>query len=233
MEFLPIFNSFKEKFESSLQNISKDYKELNQIIETIIQKEKELDKINRKIFSGKVSLFERKNENALKTLKIESVAKAKELYELYQEKDEKYFYSKVLSILNKNLTIADILHLYYSFDYFKKMVIQKVYEINSYDEIIKYSTNFDLYAMDLTNIIITGIPVFEESEIPRIISNKYRLCNVNVTENDLQEENLKNLLNKISLILRIKKIEDSPLSIEKIWFMTLVEKIITKESNNV
>ena len=113
------------------------------------------------------------------------------------------------------------------------MVIQKVYEINSYDEIIKYSTNFDLYAMDLTNIIITGIPVFEESEIPRIISNKYRLCNVNVTENDLQEENLQNLLNKISLILRIKKIEDSPLSIEKIWFMTLVEKIITKESNNV
>ena len=112
------------------------------------------------------------------------------------------------------------------------MTIRKAYETNSYEEIIKYSSNFDLYAMDSTNIIITGIPVFEESNIPRIISNKYRIGSINVTEDELQEENLKNLLNKITLILRIKKIEESPLTVEKVWFMTWVEKMIAKESNN-
>ena len=233
LEFLPLINSFKEKYEKLLKNETKDYKELHKITETIIQKEKELDKINKKIIGSKHSLFESKSESTLNKLKIESVSKAKELYELYKEKDEKYFDSKVLSILNKNITVSDILHLYYSFDYFKKLEIQNSYEINSYDEIIKYSNNFDLYAMDSTNIVISSIPVFEESNIPEIIANKYRLCNINITEHELQEENLKNLLNKINLILRIKKIEESSLSVEKVLFITWVEKMVALESNNV
>ena len=122
--------------------------------------------------------------------------------------------------------------LYYSFDHFKKMSIQKAFEINSYDEIMEYSNSFDLYAIDSTNVIITGIPVFEETNLPRVISNKYRLCNINVNENDLEEDNLKSLLNKITLILRINKIEESSTTIEKIWFMTWVEKMISKESDN-
>ena len=169
LKFLPIINLFKEEFESLLSKETKDYKELNQFIESIEQKEKELDKINKKISGGKFPFFEIKNEKNIKLLKTESIAKTKELYELYKTYDEKYFISKVLSNLNKNITIADVLHLYYSFDYFKKMAIQKAYETNSYDEIIQYSNNFDLYAMDSTNIIITGIPAFEESNIPRII----------------------------------------------------------------
>ena len=169
----------------------------------------------------------------MKKLKIESVSKAKELYELYKEKDEEYFKTKVLAILNKNTTVSDVLHLYYSFDYFQKLEIQNSYEINSYDEIIKYSNDLDLYAMDPTNIVISDMSIFEEMNIPKIIANKYKLCNVNITENELQEENLKNLLNKINLILRIKKIEESSLSVEKILFITWVEKMVAMESSNV
>lgn len=233
LDFYPLLTSFKEKYGKLLQDESKDYKDLNKIKEVIVQKEKELDKITRKIIGSKIPLFEIKNENVLNRLKIESVSKAKELYELYKEHDEKYFNSKVISILNKNSTISDVLHLYYSFDYFKKLEIQNSYEINLYDEIMKYSNNFDLYAMDSTNVVISSIPIFEESNIPKIIANKYKLCNINITENELQEENLKNLLNKINLILRIKKIEESDLSVEKILFITWVEKLVAMESSNV
>ena len=120
LKFLPIFNLFKSEFESLLSTESKDYKELNHVKESIEQKEKELEKINKKIFGGKIPFFEIKNENKIKQLKTESIVKTKELYELYKAYDEKYFYSKVLSNLNKNITISDVLHLYYSFDYFKK-----------------------------------------------------------------------------------------------------------------
>jgi len=232
LEFLPIFNAFKEQFAPLLEREFKDYKELNKIEDSIEEKEKELEKLNKKIFGGKFPFFETKNENDIKLLKTESVLKTKELYELYRDYDEKYFNSKILAVLNKNITVSDILHLYYSFDYFKKLAIQKVYETNDYDEIIKYSSSFDLYAMDSTNIIITGVPVFEESDISRIISNKYRLSSIKVTEIDLQAENLKSLLNKITLMLRIRKIEQSSSSVEKIWFMTWVEKMINKESTN-
>ena len=87
--------------------------------------------------------------------------------------------------------------------------------------------------MDSTNVVISSIPLFDESNIPKIIANKYKLCNINVTEIELQEENLKNLLNKINLILRIKKIDESSLSVEKILFMTWVEKMVAMESSNV
>ena len=122
--------------------------------------------------------------------------------------------------------------MYYSFDYFKKLAIQKVYKITEYEEIIKYSNNFDLYAMDPTNIIITGVPIFEETDIPRIIANKYRLNNIIINENDLQPENLKPLLNKILLILRVNKVENSSSSIDKIWFMVQVEKLMAKENKD-
>ena len=232
LKFLPVFNLFKTEFEPLLSQNIKEYKELEQINITIEQKEKELDKINRKILDGKFSLFESRKEKDVKALKTESIAKSNELYDLYKNYDEKYFYSKVLTNINKNMTISEVLNLYYSFDYFKKIAIQKAYETNSYDEIIQYSNSFDLYAIDSTNVIIAGIPVFEESNLSRIISDKYRLCNIKITENDLEEENLNSLLNKITLILRVNKIEESSTTLEKIWFMTWVEKMITLESDN-
>ncbi len=54
---------------------------------------------------------------------IDSVLKAKELYELYKKYDEAYFNEKVLSVLTSNMTISDVLNLYYSFDFYKKQEI--------------------------------------------------------------------------------------------------------------
>ena len=232
LEFTPLFDSFKEEYQALKDTNNKEYKGLKTVEEQIATKEKELDKLNRKIFGGRPGFFEFKSDNDLKHLKIDSVRKAKELYELYKEYDKEYFKERVLSILNSSITVADVLNLYYSFDYFKKLAIQKVYKITEYEEIIKYSNNFDLYAMDPTNIIITGVPIFEETDIPRIIANKYRLNNIIINENDLQPENLKLLLNKILLILRVNKIENSSSSIDKIWFMVQVEKLMAKESKD-
>lgn len=231
LDFTPLFNAFKEEYKPLIPTDKKaDYKGLKIVENQIENKEHELEKLNRKIFGGKPGFFEFKSDNDLKQLKLESVRKAKELYELYKEYDKEYFKDKVLAVLNNSLSISDLLNLYYSFDYFKKLAIQKVYEVTVYDDIIKYSNNFDLYAMDPTNIIITGVPVFEETNIPKIIANKYRLSNIKLSEDDLAPENLKGLLNKILLILRVNKIENSSTSIDKIWFMVQVEKIIATEN---
>ena len=188
--------------------------------------------MNKKIFSGRPGFFEFKSDNALKQLKAESVLKAKELYELYKKYDEEYFKDKVMAILDRTMAISDLLNLYFSFDYFKKLAIQKVYKINNYEDIIKYSEQFDLFAMNPTNIIITGVPIFADTDIAKIICNKYRLNNLKLEESDLSPDSLKQLLNKILLILRVNKIENSKTSLEKIWFIVEVEKIINKEKNS-
>ena len=55
---------------------------------------------------------------------------------------------------------------------------------------------------------------------------------IRLTEEDLSEDNLTTLLNKILLILRINKIENSKTTIEKIWFMCKVDKIVSTEEKN-
>lgn len=231
LDFLPLFKNFKEEY-SKLLDESTDKKnqstDLREIKITISKKEAELARINNKIFGTKTKFLNlRGNDN--RTLKIESVCKAKELYELYKIYDQEYFKSKVVEILDKTLTIDDLLNLYYSFDYFKKLAIKKVYKSDSYDEIVEYSEKFDKFANNLSNVVMPGVLVFEETNIVRNIANKYRLHSIRIQEGDLSSNNLDNLMNKISLILRINQINNSPLSVEKIWFIAEVQKIKNKD----
>ena len=150
--------------------------------------------------------------------------KAKELYALYKEYDEAYFNDEVMHVLSNTMTISDLLNLYYSFDYFKKIAIQNVYKLTNYTDVLKYSENFDLFAMNPNNVIIAGVPVFEDANIPRIICNKYRLSSIYIEEEDLVEDNLKPLQSKVSLILRTNRVENSSTTLEKIWFITKANK---------
>lgn len=232
LDFLPLFNNFKEEYSKLLTETSdKKYTGLKDIEDTIERKENELARINRKIFGGKISFLDFK-ANDSRALKIESVCKAKELHELYKIYDQEYFKSKVMLILDKTLTIADLLNLYYSFDYFKKLAIEKVYKSNSYDEIVEYSDKFDSFANNLSNVVMQGVLVFEDTNIVRNIANKYRLHGIKIEEADLDSNNLSNLMNKVSLILRVNLINNSSTSLEKIWFMTKVQEIKDKDNKN-
>lgn len=229
--FLPLFEDFKKEYKKEVDAKEKtEYKELKEVVDKIDDKEKELYKLNKKIFGGRPGFFEFKSDSNLKQMKINSVCIAKELYELYQKYDKAYFKDKVLQILNNTISIYDVLNLYYSYDYFKKITIQRVYNLGTYEEIEELSEKFDLYAMNPTNIIVNGLLVFSDTDIAKIIINKYRLSNIKLTLEELDPDNLDNLLNKILLILRINKINNSSTSANKIWFMTEVEKILSKES---
>lgn len=229
LEFLPLIKDFKDEYIKIVSDTTRsEYKGLREIRDTINKKEDELARINRKIFGGKTGFFDFKSGDP-KTLKIESIYKAKELYELYKIYDQEYFKDKVMLILDKTLSIADLLNLYYSFDQFKKLEIQKVYNITDYNDIISYSERFDSFAKNPMNIIVTGISVFDEVPIQKIIVNKYRLNNINIVEGDLNPENVNVLLNKILLIIRVWKIEHGSTTIDKIWFMVNVDQLIKKE----
>lgn len=232
LEFLPMINDFKTKYEKLIptSNNRESNKELSNIEGQIDDKGVKLERLNKKIFAGKSNLFGIKNPTALRQAKIDTVRLANEIYELYKIYDQEYIKSKILPILSDSLTMAEVLHLYYSFDYFKKLAIKKVFEVTKYDDLIKYSDNFDLFAMNPTNIIVNGVAVFEDSNLAKVIMNKYRLDNINLTEETLSSENLSDLISKIQLLLRIKEIEDSPTTVEKIWFMTQVEKFTLMES---
>ena len=236
IKFLPFFKDFKNEYEKQISSIDKTSgkgrgsNKLKTIESQISDKESKLTKLNKKIFTGDSGFFDFKSNVPQKQLKLDSIILAKELYALYEEYDKESFKEKVLSILNNFLTIPELLHLYYSYDYFKKKDIKRVFNLSSYDDVIELSESFDLFAMNPNNIIINGVSVFEENNIEKIIVNKYRLYNINITEDNMEPTELNELLNKIQFVLRVKEIENSPTTVEKIWFMVVVEKILAKEN---
>lgn len=228
-KFLPVINGFKTDFEKQIQTApagAKDRaKAQKNVLNQINDKESKLEKLNKRIFSINAGSLGFKENINLRQLKTDSVNIAKSLYDLYKTHEQNCFNEKVLSILNNSLTISDLLHLYYSFDYFKKVAIKKYFEITSYADIIKYSEEFDLFAMNPTNIVIDGVLLFEDNNLARVIINRYRLDNINLTEELLNPDDLEPLIRKIDLLLRVKIIEESESSVDKIWFIIQVNKI--------
>lgn len=236
IKFTPVIENFKKEYEKQIQKVetapSKGSSDKNSPNKTLKEteakislKENQLEKMNKKTFGGEPMLFDFSKGGALKKLKIDSIKLAKELYDLYKIYDQEYFKGKVMEVLNDSLTVSDLLHLYYSFDYFKKMAIQTAFNTTIHEEIVKYSDEFDLFAMNPTNIVVNGVAVFEETNISKIIMNKYRLDNINLNEENLNPDDLETLLNKILFLLRVNEIEKSSTTVEKIWFMAQVEKI--------
>lgn len=254
MKFLPLIDGFKDEYQKELTgdiNLSKAnvQKKIKDIHSEIDKKKAKIIKLNREIISksrhidetksiehGKnliniiIGKMESKNSEHLKQIKSDSVKLAQELYLLYKEYNREYINCKVFSILNRAFTVSELLQLYYSFDYYKKIAIKKIFEVTDYNKVNDYCEDFDLFAMNLNNVIIKGVSIFEENDIAKIIVNKYRLDNINISEEELTPESIGILLDKVNLILRINEIENSTTSVEKIWFMTQTEKLNKKEN---
>ena len=234
-KFIPVFTEFKTAYGNDIvesgKNTSKGgtSNKLKVIEAKINDRESRLEKINKKTIIQEFGFFKRNKNISNKQQKVDSIVLAKELYNLYKVYDEERFKEKILTTVNNFVTIPELLHLYYSYDFFKKKVIKKVFKLSSYDDILKYSEEFDLFSMNPNNVIINGVSVFEENTISKIIINKYRLDNINISEESLEVDNLNTLLNQIQFILRANEIERSETTVEKIWFMVEVEKIIELE----
>ncbi|MBO4245438.1 MAG: hypothetical protein J5892_01705 [Bacilli bacterium] len=232
LKFKPLFDDFKNTYEK-VAGVEANNQALKKVEKEIANKEAKLESINKKIFgkSG-FSLFGKKPEST-KNLKLEQVNIAKELYTLYYEQEKLKFENKIINMKKESsIAISDVLKLYYSYDYFKREEIQKAFALKEYNEINDMCYEFDKFAANPNNIIVNGIEAFNNVDVANIIYNKYRLENINLEENDLDEDSLEVVKNKIDFMLRINAIENSKSSIEKIWFIVQNEKINAKEAKS-
>lgn len=227
LKFVPLFDMFKNEYQSYIDK--KDEKPKDVELEAlIVKKEKELEKQNAKIRKPR-GLFGFRSESALQLAKMKSNHLIREIADLYVEYDQEYFKNIIRKYVNSDMTVLEVIHLYYSFGYYKKTAIQAAYELETYDAIMEYSNEFDLYSMNPNNLIAEGIEIFNKSNVSEVIANKYKLNNINIEASDVSEENLKTLLNKVLIILRLNVINNSKMTLDEIWFMVQVAKIVEKE----
>lgn len=221
--FLPLFKNFKNTYQKKLVD---DKKELNKNLESILSEiknnENKLDKLNKKIF------YSKNNLNIKKDIQ-DSLILANEIYSLHKKYDLEYFDVKVLYYINKYSSIKDLLNIYYSFDYFKMISLKKCFSIENYNELLNNLQKLDTFALNPENVICNVINIFEDENIKNMIVNKYRLVNINIIDDNLSSGDINSIISNIENVLRINEIEKSNLSVEKIWFITEVEKIINKK----
>ena len=229
-DFFPIFEEFSKNYKKSIGKKDNIDNKIKEIKTKISKSEAKLEKISNKVISGKTGLFGKSDKDTLNNLTNESIIIANEIYKDYQKYDELYFENTVNKVLHESLTVSEVLNLYYSFDFYKKQEIKKAFSINNYEELLNFSDNFDLYAMNPLNIISDGEKIFDNIDVKDVIITKYRLSNINLNDSNLDVNELENLLKKIELLLRIEKIENSETTVEKIWFMVQVHKLLVKES---
>lgn len=222
LSFETLFENFRIKY-SKLENADKKkVSPIKELESKIIKLENELDKMNKQISTGKKGFFGTLSEIDIKNLKIDSVLKAKELYALYKDFEQEYFKNEIQSFISSNMSIKDILTLYSSFDYFKKLAIQTAFEYTSYDEVAEMTDKFDSFATNPLNSITEGLLVFGDFDIVKTICTKYRLSGITVDEESLNEDNINGLISKINIIIRTNIINSSNVPMEKIWFVTKV-----------
>jgi len=226
MEYNPLFEKFIVHFP--LEN--KEENKMKSIESEIDKLEDKLEKLNKKIFKKVggtsfriVGIGSKEN---LKELKIQSIKVAKELRLLYIQLDEERVRTTILPLINNSMLISDVMTIFDSFNAYRRKTIKEVADVQNYNELLEYELEFTNFMDEPNNIITNGIYAYEEEDVPTTIVNKYKFENVGVGIDELTRENISSLINKIDFILRINIINDSKLTVEKIWFMVQTSKMI-------
>lgn len=222
-KFIYIIDYVKEIYsekEKYLKTSSKLYKD-------ILKKKKLLYKNNRKLDKFIRKNKEDKQEEMLNV--INSITN--ELAVMYKEYNINCVYEQLVNKIDNNSTIYDVLYLAYSY---YLLLVECIKKSELYEEIdskiIKDAyEELETYLMNPYNTFTNTTLALVENDIQEIISDIYKLLDINITKEMISEGDLDNLINIIDNLNRYKNIKNSTLTIEDIDFMCKSKSIIEKE----
>ena len=215
-----------------IYNSKEKYKALyNQKLKTIRKMESQIFKINNKIqkYESHKGLLQKlfgKNTNRLEKINVDANAQILELRNIYRDLEENKINNILSTMLNDSSTIYDALLLacqFYSFlvnctiEEFPDIMQDEIQEtIERYRRFIKYPKT----------TIINNVKMLEDKDIILMIKDKYNLCNIIITKEDLEEENVPNLITIVNNICEYNYIVNSKTNLEDIKFLLQANKIL-------
>ena len=219
---------YKEDYteEESLKDNSK---ELKSIYSEIVSKEKKLKKYYKKL--GVTYYGKSAREEILKKLKSEPLDINKEMEELYDKFDHNFITNRMLSFYEDPITVEDLLTLFYSFKQYQMNILRRIAnQPIPYDIIKSKQKEFDRYVLNPTHDLINTIPVFKEYDIKNIIVTKYRLNNLNISNDELDFDTIGDLISRVELLLRDKRIKESDITAQDISIIVRMHNVLKKEN---
>lgn len=218
------------KYKYLIDNAKKIYNEKDNYkkitatsLKAIKKKEKAMMKANKKIMS-----LLRKN----KTEKIESLSVLLnngivELSKMYEELDVNGFCEELTQKVTGDYTIEDVLKFMYShYDYIYQTLKDNVGEEGDADQELNDLKEF-IY--NPNNDVINNIPFLDESNIATIISDHYKLLNVNIPVESFENGEVDSIVDNINQILLFDALKRNDINREDIAFICEVNKKIDME----
>ncbi len=230
------------KYKFIFDDIIEIYKSQEKYKITYSQKLKQIKKVENKIFktNKKMIRFENhkgllqkifgKNSNRLEKININTNAQILDLKNIYIDLEENKIYNIINKELNENSTIYDALFLichFYSF--LVNSTIEEFPDIMQ-DVIQDTIEKFKRFIKYPRITIINNLKIQEDKDIVLMIKDKYNLCNLNITKEDLEEENISNLITIVNNICEYNNIYNSKTNLQDIQFILQANKIL--EENN-
>lgn len=225
LKFMPLFTYFKENYskKKTPTDIENQIKKVEKDISTLYSKITHSS--GSSLVKNVTSLFNKKSKVVSKS-SDSSLELANKLYDLYVNRNKLLFEKQISSLqAEKTVYVSDVMKLFYSYTFFKIEVFKEIFDYEDTEQLVELCNQFDDFASNPTNVITKGINIDGDFDISLIISDRYRMENININSEDLDEDNLDALVNKIEFIKRIYKIEKSSLSVEKIWFIVQNSKL--------
>lgn len=226
-------------YEFIITDLLKRYKDKDSAKTSFVNKKKDLDKeeknrvkIYKEYFKAcGIGIFSRKDEVKKKNAMLkmnEEIKKIKKLYDEYYDLEITFNLNK----LNESASIYDLFMISLSSFYF----IEKMFTTNeNFSDKDLYSNvdNYFKFIFNPNNDFLIDTNALVEYNITDIISEKYKLLNLIVTEESINKDNIDSTMDTLRYINLIQNIEHSNININTINNIYQMTKITAENRENL
>ena len=212
-KFITIYKE-KDKYKNIYKNLIKE----------ITKQEKKIKKINKQLNIQKKWF---KKQEKIEMLELSLSNEINILKEKYQDIDIIKI-NDFISNLNNNTTYYDIFKIISSnYTYLRKILEEENNEITD-EEIDNKRVFLEEFLFSNKLTILDNITILNETNIPSIISNRYKLLNLKIESEDI-DNNLDSIIETLRKIKIIDIISNSNVNIQEIEFQTEAKKMLDEE----
>jgi len=219
------------KYKYLIDNAKKIYNEKDNYkkvsataLKAITKQEKKTTKTNKKIV--KMLKSGKKNEK-LESLVVSLNSGILELSKMYEDLDTNGFCEELTQKVTGDFTIEDVLKFMCShYDYIYKTIKDTLEEEANVEEEL---AELKAYIYNPNNDVINNVTFLDETNIATIISDHYKLLNVNIPVESFENGEVDSIVDSINQILLYEAMQKNGMNREDIAFICEVNKKIDME----